>query len=124
MTRSTTERGLGWRHRQQVAALLAGHVDGTPCWWCGKPMFRQAERNPDRKNLSGDHSVPRAKGGTETDRLLHNLCNIARRDGSRDEFRPAVTGGSDKPVLPASGLGRQLMPWPWKGAGGADHVVV
>ena len=111
MPRSPTARGLGWRHQPQVTALLSVHVDGSPCWWCGKPMFREADRNFDGRPLSGDHSVPRAAGGTETDRLLHATCNSERGDGSRDEFRPALAGSAA--AQPLSDLGTRLMPWPW-----------
>ncbi|MGW0052055.1 hypothetical protein [Nocardia nova] len=89
---TTTQRGLGHAHRQQVAALLRLHVDGSPCWWCGLPMFRDPERNPDERMLQGDHSKPRSMGGTVADRLLHASCNESRGDGSRDAQRPAVTG--------------------------------
>lgn len=108
---TTTELGLGWRHQQQLASLKANHLDGTPCWWCGQPMFLDADRNPDRKTLSGDHSRSRAQGGTETDRLLHADCNSARGDGSRDDARPALTGLAGG--LPASVLGVRRLPWPF-----------
>jgi hypothetical protein len=83
--RTTTERGLGWRHQQVVAQLKARHVEGSPCWWCGEPMFRSQE-------LDGDHSRPRSAGGILADRLLHAGCNRARGDGSGDDVRPAFTG--------------------------------
>ncbi|OXR46660.1 hypothetical protein B7C42_01635 [Nocardia cerradoensis] len=89
---TTTQRGLGHAHRQQVAALLRLHEDGTACWWCGRPMFRDPQRNPDGRTLQGDHSKARSMGGTIADRLLHASCNESRGDGSRDAQRPAVTG--------------------------------
>ncbi|AZV00787.1 HNH endonuclease [Gordonia phage Kiko] len=110
--RSTTERGLGWQHQKQVAALKAQHVDGTPCWWCGQPMFLNSENNWDKQGLAGDHSVPRASGGTVADRLLHATCNKERGDGARDHLRPALTGKSVGESL-ADTLGRRLMPWPF-----------
>ncbi|WP_306357442.1 MULTISPECIES: hypothetical protein [unclassified Nocardia] len=82
--RTTTQKGLGWRHQQQRAALLARHRDGTPCWWCGEPMYRVQQ-------LAADHTLSRAHGGTVADRLLHDLCNKERGDGSRDHLRPALT---------------------------------
>jgi hypothetical protein len=80
---TTTERGLGYAHRQRRAALLRVHIDGTLCWWCGLPMYR-------RQGLAADHSQPRARGGAQADRLLHSLCNAARGNGSRDHLRPAL----------------------------------
>lgn len=85
---TTTAKGLGWDHQVQRDYLIARHVEGTPCWWCGKPMFRTQE-------LAADHSHTRATGGTKADRLLHALCNKRRGDGSRDHLRPAVTGKDD-----------------------------
>lgn len=102
--RTTTARGLGQRHRQQVAHLKSIHIEGTPCWWCGKPMFL-------RDGLSGDHSVPRSRGGTLADRLLHAACNSARGDGSRDDERPAITGKhQDDDTKP---VGHTVLKWPW-----------
>ncbi|NKS97484.1 hypothetical protein [Prescottella equi] len=113
MTRTTTERGLGWAHQKERTHLLRIHVDGTPCWWCGKPMHREAELNWDRRVLAADHSHARAQGGTQADRLLHSICNKQRQDGRNDHQRPAVTGedvtdarGADDP------LGIRLLPWP------------
>lgn len=79
-TKSTTERGLGHRHQQQRARLIKSHVDGTPCDWCGEPMYRSQE-------LEADHSVSRAQGGRLADRLLHALCNRQRGDGTSGETR-------------------------------------
>ncbi|KZM70768.1 hypothetical protein [Nocardia terpenica] len=90
--RTTTQRGLGWVHQQAVAALLRSLPDGSPCWWCGMPMYRDPARNFDQRQLQGDHSTARAVGGTVTDRLLHATCNGSRGDGSRDHLRPAITG--------------------------------
>ncbi len=53
-------------------------------------MYRDAARNPDGGALAADHSHARAHGGTIADRLLHDLCNKARGDGSRDHQRPAL----------------------------------
>lgn len=89
---TTTQRGLGHVHQQQVAALLRILEDGTPCWWCGKSMHRDRSLNWDGRQLEGDHSKARAVGGTMTDRLLHGTCNGQRGDGSRDDRRPALTG--------------------------------
>jgi hypothetical protein len=75
---STTERGLGWSHQKRRAALLRNHVDGTLCEHCLKPMYVS-------QPLHADHSIARAEGGTEADRLLHAWCNESRGDGSRDQ---------------------------------------
>ncbi|WP_336793000.1 hypothetical protein [Gordonia malaquae] len=108
---TTTEKGLGWTHQQQTAALKADHTDGEPCWWCGQPMFLDPARNWDRKSLSGDHSVPRAAGGSVTDRLLHGTCNSERGDGSRDHLRPA--GGNDVDPSEPDPLGVRRFDWPF-----------
>lgn len=101
--RTTMQRGLGYRHKQQVARLKRDHVDGTPCWWCGEPMYLS-------QGLAGDHSLPRAAGGTIADRLLHAHCNSERGDGSRDHLRPALTG--KRPKREAVDLGHRVMAWP------------
>lgn len=81
---TTTQRGLGWQHQRQRAALLRCHVDGTLCWWCGKPMYRSQE-------LAADHSTARTHGSHRlADRLLHRKCNEQRGDGRRDNERPAL----------------------------------
>ncbi|WP_251550281.1 hypothetical protein [Rhodococcus sp. 11-3] len=119
---TTTERGLGWQHQKQRDRLLKAHIDGTPCWWCGLPMYRDRTRNwdhdptsPDRASgsLAADHSHARAHDGTHADRLLHGICNKQRQDGRNDHLRPAITGldptttaDSDDP------LGIRLLPWP------------
>jgi hypothetical protein len=89
---NTTARGLGWKHQQIVATLIRKLTDGTLCWWCGLPMFKDKHHNWDHLKLAGDHTVPRIHGGTRADRLLHATCNKKRGDGSRDDKRPALTG--------------------------------
>ena len=103
--RTTTQRGLGYRHKKQVEHLKSVHIDGTPCWWCGEPMFLS-------QPLSGDHSVPRAIAGPNAlaDRLLHGPCNSDRGDGSRDDQRPALTG--KRRAAGGVDLGRRVMAWP------------
>ena len=83
--KSTTERGLGWRHQRQRRRLLAMHVDGTPCWWCGQPMYRH-------QALDADHSESRHYSGPHSlaDRLMHASCNRSRQQGDRDHERPAL----------------------------------
>lgn len=79
---TTTKAGLGWAHQKRRGVLLDRHVDGTPCAVCGRPMYRS-------QRLQADHSVPRALGGTEADRLLHGRCNESRgaRLGNRMRTR-------------------------------------
>lgn len=89
---STTDRGLGWRHQQAANKLQRQHADGTPCWWCNFPMYLAASQNWDGLTLAADHSQPRVFGGKKADRLLHGKCNSQRRDGRRDNVRPAVLG--------------------------------
>lgn len=105
-TRTTTARGLGWRHQQRVAALKRNHLDGTPCWWCGEPLYLS-------QGLSGDHSIPRSAGGSLADRLLHSWCNSARGDGSRDHLRPAVTGRQGTGAIRAVSAERDRLAMPW-----------
>lgn len=82
--RTTTQKGLGWAHQQRRRALLETLRDGEICWWCGLPMYRVQQ-------LAADHTHARAHGGTVADRLLHDVCNKERGDGSRDDQRPALT---------------------------------
>jgi len=89
---NTTARGLGWDHQQAVARLIRKLTEGTACWWCGLPMFKDKLRNWDRKALAGDHTVPRVAGGTLADRLLHGQCNSQRGDGRWDAERPVIVG--------------------------------
>ena len=65
---TTAERGLGTAHQAQRRMLLAAHIDGTPCVYCGGPMSLS-------QDLDADHSIPRSRGGTVADRLVHRTCN-------------------------------------------------
>lgn len=65
---NTTERGYGHQHQQRRKRLLAAHIDGTPCPYCGEPMLRTDE-------LDADHSTPLTLGGSVADRLAHSRCN-------------------------------------------------
>ncbi|GJJ23715.1 hypothetical protein [Mycolicibacterium mageritense] len=92
--KSTTQKGLGYDHQVHRDRLLLKHVDGKPCWWCGRKMFRDPSRNFDGKALNADHERSRAVYGTAgnaANRLLHDTCNKQRQDGSRDDQRPALT---------------------------------
>ena len=94
--KTTTQRGLGWKHQKNRVRLLHKHRDGARCWWCGEPMYKA-------QDLAADHTKSRAlHNGTNADRLLHDLCNKQRGDGSRDHLRPALTrlnGGHDGNTL-------------------------
>nr|WP_100483272.1 hypothetical protein [Mycobacteroides abscessus] len=99
---TTAARGLGYAHQVAVAELKRAHVDGTPCDWCGRPMYLDRTRNwdynpqsSDRTSgvLHGDHSgIARSRAlrtGTPVplpDRLLHGRCNVQRGDGSNDHL--------------------------------------
>lgn len=119
---NTTSRGLGWRHQQAVAALFRKLTDGTLCWWCDLPMFRDKLRNWDMRTLAGDHTIPRARGGSLADRLLHATCNEQRGDGTNDDDRPSVSGSHPAQWRPHSGRPTPEvqthdealhMAWPW-----------
>lgn len=88
---NTTRKGLGWQHQLQRARLVERHVDGSPCYWCGRGLHLNPDLNWDGNSLEADHSIPRSQGGTIADRLLHRHCNRARGDGDRDHLRPALT---------------------------------
>lgn len=95
------ERGYGQAHKSVRKRLIYLHKDGTPCWWCGEPMFRDAGNNPDGQPLAADHvNAGGAAKREQASRLLHFTCNSARRDGSKDHLRPAVAPWvkRDKPV--------------------------
>ena len=109
--RTNKERGVGWQHTQNRNRLLARHRDGRPCWWCTRPLFKEAERNFDSRPLHADHTRPRSRGGTVADRLLHASCNEARGDGSRDHQRPAAAASAPADTT-ANDLGPLAMAWP------------
>lgn len=101
--KTTTEKGLGDRHKQQAAYLKSIHREGDLCWWCGEPMYLS-------QGLHADHSIPRSQGGVLADRLLHGPCNSARGDGHRDHERPALTGR--RTTQPSPDIGLLTMRWP------------
>lgn len=116
--KTTTSRGLGWRHQQARTVLMRRHADGTPCWWCALAMYRDDGRNWDGRTLAADHTLARAHGGTRADRLMHSTCNGQRGDGSRDHQRPALmnlhpsTWSTSVAQATGCNLGDRLMPWP------------
>lgn len=108
---TTTQKGLGHHHQVVRERLMLRHVDGTKCWWCSRPMFRDKTRNWDGRSLHADHDTARSRGGTTATRLLHAACNEERGDGSRDHRRPTATTTPDpRDVDPL--LGNLVMDWP------------
>ena len=91
-TRTTTQRGYGHTHQKRRQALLRGHQDGTPCPWCGRPMYRNPQHNWDHQPLHADHTNPLAKGGEHADRLMCATCNKQRHSGDYDHLSPLHTG--------------------------------
>lgn len=118
-TKTTTERGLGWKHQQAAAGLRRRHQDGSPCAWCGRPMHLADERNWDYDpdivgsgHLQADHSgMTRAEAVRlgvpipPPDRLLHKLCNGQRGAGINDHLAFANRQASEAEPL--------AMGWPW-----------
>ncbi|WKD60909.1 glmZ(sRNA)-inactivating NTPase [Corynebacterium ciconiae DSM 44920] len=89
--KTTKQRGYDQRHKRTRKALLATMTQGQPCWWCGKPMYREAEKNHDGKPLAADHiQAGGASRHQAAGRLLHFTCNSARQNGTRDHLRPAL----------------------------------
>lgn len=92
------QQGRGWAHDKTRARLIHSHTDGTPCWWCGKPMYKDPKLNWDQRALHADHSRALGQYGAHNnlaDRLLHATCNQQRGDGTRDHQRP-----TNKPTPP------------------------
>jgi hypothetical protein len=98
---TTTQRGLGARHRHARNSLLTRHRDGDGCEWCNRPMYRDRTQNydfdadgaPFSGSLHADHrDITRAEAVRRglpmplPNRLLHGLCNLERGDG-RDYLR-------------------------------------
>lgn len=93
---NTTKRGYGHTHQKQRRILVAQHIDGTPCEECGKPMYKEPDRNFDHAALEADHGPGHAlkytnnKRQTLATRLLHRTCN--RSGGAWD--RPTRNVGA------------------------------
>lgn len=121
---NTTAQGLGYRHQKATAGLKKTHHDGSPCDWCGKPMWLDRTRNPDYNEastnptngvLQGDHSKMSRSQALRLglpipppDRLLHGECNRQRGDGLNDHLAAVNTGAMG--MVDTSSL---AMPWPW-----------
>lgn len=82
-------KGRGTAHDKQREKLKRKHIDGSPCWWCGRPMYLDKGKNFDGLTLAADHSTAIKHGGKLADRLLHFSCNSSRKAGERDSDRPA-----------------------------------
>ncbi len=82
--------GMGSRHQRQRQRLNAQLIDGTPCWWCGRPMDRTHD-------LHADHSESRKFAGPNVlaDRLLHGACNEQRGHGGDRDHRRPILGAED-----------------------------
>ena len=117
--KTQTELGLGWRHRQAADNLRDNHTDGTPCDWCGRPMYRDRTRNhdydpastnpingvlqADHSNMSRSEAIRRGLPIPLPDRLLHGECNRQRGDGRNDHL--AASGKHTAATT-------LYMPWP------------
>lgn len=73
---TTTQRGLGWTHRQRRAQLVPRAI-GRPC-----PGTSDGRRSPrcvgimtDPRLMDLDHTTPRALGGHIGDRVCCRYCN-------------------------------------------------
>lgn len=125
--KTTTEKGLGWRHQQAAAGLKRKHQDGALCDWDGRPMYLDRTHNwdhdPDATNptsgeLQADHSQMTRSKALELgvpvplpDRLLHAECNRQRGDGRNDHL--AWINSGQPPVIDAQPQSAELyMPWP------------
>lgn len=91
----------GHLHNQAKKALTQMHIDGSPCDWCGRPMWLDKTKNWDYKpeskhrgngSLQADHIIARSKLRDVglpiplPERLLHGACNRQRGDGGNDHL--------------------------------------
>lgn len=120
---ATHKKGLGWVHEQVVDDLKKRHEDGSPCDWCGRPMWLDPKKNydynwdpeaPKRGNgvLQGDHSkisrsesIRRGEPVLPPDRLLHAECNRQRGSGGNDHLAASKQQSIS--------TGKLAMDWPW-----------
>lgn len=79
---SASARGYGKMHQRAREGLMLRLRDGTPCPWCGRPMYAVAVKNFDGKPLAADHlNFHGARNGELPERLLHFTCNSQRGGG-------------------------------------------
>lgn len=120
--KTQTELGLGYRHRIAADNLKRDHQDGTPCSWCGRPMYKDRTRNwdynPDggrdsgklhahHSKVSRSEAIRRGLPIPPPDELLHGVCNIQLGDGGNQHL--AHVSGNTAPPPPT----KLYMPWPW-----------
>jgi len=80
MSRTTTQRGLGWQHQQERRQLPP--PNGEPCPFCELPLW------PDQR-LHADHATPRSLGGSGAGlRWAHGWCN----ESAGGKLRHALAG--------------------------------
>lgn len=87
MSKTTSQRGYGRAHQLRRQGLMAALVEGSPCDWCGRPMYRDASKNFDGASLEADHEDALATHGVHGNlatRLLHRKCNRQRGVGVDD----------------------------------------
>ena len=65
----------GREHKRARERLRYNLVDGELCEYCGRPMFREARDNFDRKVVEADHL--NADTSKPPGRLIHHSCNRA-----------------------------------------------
>ena len=85
---NTTQRGYGYTHQQARKRLIHNHKDGTPCQYCGQPMYRDKHKNWDGYTLEADHEIRQKDTANKRrnlpTRLLHKTCNSL--DGARAQW--------------------------------------
>ena len=105
-------RGYDHRHRRNRDRLLYNLTDGTPCPFCGKPMYKDAHKNFDNAPLEADHTKSlKHHGPSQADRLLHRHCNRSRKDG-HDERSPLLNPSREAGQGDATQSG-ETIGWDW-----------
>lgn len=107
----------GAAHKKARALAIASLIDGTPCRYCGRPMYK-------RQQLDLDHIVPVALGnGSGPTVLTHAKCNRAaggRLAGRKKKARVKASGakgiasrigGTRNPSVPNHPARRRLPKW-------------
>jgi len=107
----------GAEHKKARALAIANLIDGTPCRYCGRPMYK-------RQSLDLDHIVPVALGnGSGPTVLTHSKCNraaggrlaarkkMARRKAAVVKRNARLIGGSVNPATRNHPVRRRLPKW-------------